>query len=1662
MKKIRNLNFQCHLLTKFIIALVLLLNTSYAIAQSAGFIATIGVNTYTVKNGDVLHVCKDGMITYKNTAAGFDSIMWSFDTGKIFTTTLINPAPVLYPTEGSAFKTTQTVYFTNGSNAAITITVIVKKPNPAPVASFDYTPQTTECASGSITFDGKNSIGSGLSYLWNFGDNTTGTGNPASHSYLSAIASSGLSYFSASLTVTDNNGCYNASSSKTITVKNIPDASLSNDPANADLTIFNGVTTFCKSDNLPNYNFVFINNSSTYTSNTKYIFDWGDGTKNDTLINWQPGNTQPHTYNAGNNILTLTVEGTNGCQAQKQFNVFLGKNAGSSFGTVDNQTDYCEGDFKDFKFTPGLNNPPGTQYVLHVDDCSVDSVFTDLPGGEEYVVRHYFNTPICDNNCSFVPTYTATLSVVNPCKTIKYSTFDLNVYGRPKAKISSDTVGCINTKIPFTNTSNFGSVYENGACINSGIQVWTISPSAGASFNTSETGSLNGNDSDWTKWTNGSGVLNVTFTQSGTYTITLYISNKKCKIDSISRKICIQNKPSAMFKFSGVNALGCLSDTIKFENNTSPGVCILNKYKWTITNDDPNGCNTGKSPLYINGQDTSVSPEVWFQEPGNYTISLEAKASNSCLSDTSQKITIKGLAKVSINTISSICVGNSISPTANVTDCYSGSTLTYKWKFPGGSPDSSLSANPGNIKYDSIGAKTVSLFVTNACGTTNATKTFDVIANPIAKAGGDIVMCSGDNVSIGSNTETYTYDWSPKTGLSSYNIAQPKITHTNNGTTNDTLIYHLTVSGGINCKDSDIVTVVVKPSPIVTVDKPAYTLCKGDGVTVTAFGAQTYIWSPNLYISNPTSSTVTVNPPSSQTYIVQGSNSNGCSSNAPVSINVVDKPVANAGSDITLCSGGSGTLGVNTGSYNYQWSPGTGLNDSTDAQPAVHLYNSKTSNDTLTYYVTVTQNNCFNIDSVQVIVKPSPSLKISPANAEVCTGNSILITASGADVYSWNPTDYLDNPDSARVTATPAVTTAYTVTGALSNGCFADTSITVTVRPDAEAYFDTSRSNFCTPYNLNSVINVTTYPDRNNLYKWYIGDSLYATNTNGTVPNFPVNNAGDSLLLKLVTTSKYNCRADSISIKLTSNAAADAAFTFTPKSGCEPLNIYFQNATNNLSSAAYSWNFGNGITSNLIQPDTVTYTTGPPNRDTTYYITLSADNGCKVTMYRDSIKVLAKPAAYIGIDSVLLCSGQAITLKNASLGSNLSFTWVFGNGDTLNTLSKNPINYSYSTTIVDTFTIKLYAQNNCGIDSNSIDVRVAPNTIQAQLSVGVDDLYGCTPHQVMFKNNTLGASKYAWKFGDNTDTTIYINNPATITHTYNFPGTYTASLFLSNGGCTDTTVYQTINVYAAPVADFTTQAVRNNVYCFGDTIYTTNNSSNADQYQWVFGDGSPADGSTSPFHYYSTTGTYEIILYADKVNDYGIVCTDSASKIIKLGEEPVTNATSSDTIRCFKNSSQLLATGGVIYHWQPNTYLSNTNTANPVSYATEPITYTVDITGASGCVVTDTVKVFVNLQLANASELPIANAFTPNGDGHNDDFGLSKLAVLSDGFKLWIYDRRGQLLFYTTNPQRRWNGTFNGTPQPPGTYVFQAEYKTKCLNDETILQHSKGTVVLIR
>jgi gliding motility-associated-like protein len=70
--------------------------------------------------------------------------------------------------------------------------------------------------------------------------------------------------------------------------------------------------------------------------------------------------------------------------------------------------------------------------------------------------------------------------------------------------------------------------------------------------------------------------------------------------------------------------------------------------------------------------------------------------------------------------------------------------------------------------------------------------------------------------------------------------------------------------------------------------------------------------------------------------------------------------------------------------------------------------------------------------------------------------------------------------------------------------------------------------------------------------------------------------------------------------------------------------------------------------------------------------------------------------------------------------------------------------------------------------------------------------------------------------------------------------------------------------------------------------------------------------------------------------------------------------------------------------------------------------------------------------------LQITNAFSPTGDGSNDTWGVPDLRVFQ-GVRIQIFDRGGVMVFYTENPDVRWDGTHNGKELPAGSYFWTIE-----------------------
>ena len=150
-------------------------------------------------------------------------------------------------------------------------------------------------------------------------------------------------------------------------------------------------------------------------------------------------------------------------------------------------------------------------------------------------------------------------------------------------------------------------------------------------------------------------------------------------------------------------------------------------------------------------------------------------------------------------------------------------------------------------------------------------------------------------------------------------------------------------------------------------------------------------------------------------------------------------PAANAVS----CLGKGVLLQVN-GASQYSWSPAAGLS-------ATNIYNptANPSGNTV-YWVTGTSAfGCNSSDSVRVRVALPISVKLIPLDGDICAGNAINFTATGASGYQWLiPAVGLSATNIANPVATPQQTTRYTVVGRDADGCFTDTaSTTVTVHP---------------------------------------------------------------------------------------------------------------------------------------------------------------------------------------------------------------------------------------------------------------------------------------------------------------------------------------------------------------------------------------------------------------------------------------------------------------------------------------------------------------------------------------------------------------------------------------------------------------------------------------
>ncbi|MBL7916931.1 MAG: T9SS type A sorting domain-containing protein [Bacteroidia bacterium] len=293
-----------------------------------------------------------------------------------------------------------------------------------------------------------------------------------------------------------------------------------------------------------------------------------------------------------------------------------------------------------------------------------------------------------------------------------------------------------------------------------------------------------------------------------------------------------------------------------------------------------------------------------------------------------------------------------------------------------------------------------------------------------------------DNSTNGPTSWSWSVTPSAGVTITTPTSQNPSITFANTGT----YVVAMTASNVSGPGNTFTQSIVVYPTPTVTIASSVNTVCAGNPVTFTASGASSYSWAC------PTSSICNYSPTTSTNYVFVGTSSAGCTSSGSKSITVIPNVTVNvAASSTVYCATAQAVTLTATGASSYTWNPGNTTGTTRTVTPATNT----------TYTVLGTNGICSNTKTITVTAAAVPSVNATASNSVFCSGSTqpVILTGSGATSYNWNP----GNLSGTSVSVSPAAATVYTVTG--SNGTCSNTktiSIGIGTSPVINAASSTS------------------------------------------------------------------------------------------------------------------------------------------------------------------------------------------------------------------------------------------------------------------------------------------------------------------------------------------------------------------------------------------------------------------------------------------------------------------------------------------------------------------------------------------------------------------------------------------------------------------------------
>ncbi len=534
------------------------------------------------------------------------------------------------------------------------------------------------------------------------------------------------------------------------------------------------------------------------------------------------------------------------------------------------------------------------------------------------------------------------------------------------------------------------------------------------------------------------------------------------------------------------------------------------------------------------------------------------------------------------------------------------------------------------------------------------------------------------------------------------------------------------------------------------------------------------------------------------------------------------------------------------------------------------------------------------------------------------------------------------------------------------------------------------------------------------------GNVLYSSDGRSASYTFP--REGD-YSIKLVVNRGGECADSSLSaVKVYPGFKPD----FTVEGLCFNKPTRFLDASTSVFGSVDSWRWSFDGSSNISQQRNPSFTyVNAGNKRVRLIATNSV--GCRDTVTK-TVSIVDKPPIQLAFRDTLICAPEVLQLRASGQGR---MTW----SPTLNMIGAQTATPTVSPLNTTTYYVDI-DEHGC-FNRDSVTVNVVDHVTLKMMN----DTTICAGDTIRLRTVSDGL-RFAWTPGEQLIRPD-IAHPYAVT-----PVTTRYSTVASIGACTASgSVLVTAVPYPIANAGADTMICHNTSAQLHGTI-------DGSSFKWIpdisalNGNGNVLNPTVSP----RESTAYTLAAYDTR----GCPKPGFSSTLVRV-LPPIEPYAGRDTSVVVGQPLQLQATGGVAYSWSPGEGMSDHQIANPrvIHAAAHPgIRYRALIANEAGCA--DSAFITVKVYHTRPSVF-VPNAFTPNGDGKNDQLSFVTAGIQKVEY-FHVYNRYGQLVFNAYNEMQKWDGFVGGVRQPSGSFVWMV----KAVDYNGASYFDKGTVVLIR